>query len=299
MLYFCTIVEQGQISRAARVLNMAQPPLSQRLRELEDEFGCKLFLRKGHTLTLTEAGQVLYQRAREILRSVEETRSEVIRVASQTEPALRIGLSPTCKSFLLSRFRALHAWFPERQIGLIAGDSSYLETLLLAGKLDIALMQPPMQAEKFAIYPIMTSKTVAVAAQGILPATVRSLSLAELSRHPLLLLRRSVGVGSYERLLQSMHDAGLNPWVAFYSSDVELLLDLLNQGFAGVAVVPESETAKVGKAYPVVPIDIDLPDYHLSVVCRRGAQTEAPVSRLLAFWQGDAQDCANGAGEVM
>lgn len=60
MRYFCTVVEEGQVSRAARRLHMAQPPLSQRLRELEEEIGYPLLERQGRTLRVTDAGQVFY-----------------------------------------------------------------------------------------------------------------------------------------------------------------------------------------------------------------------------------------------
>ncbi len=54
--YFCRVVEQGSISQAAKVLNMAQPPLSKRIQELEDELKTPLFLRHGNRIEPTEAG---------------------------------------------------------------------------------------------------------------------------------------------------------------------------------------------------------------------------------------------------
>lgn len=283
--YFCTIVEEGQVSRAARVLNMAQPPLSQRLRELEDEIGYRLFVRKGRSVHVTEAGQLLYQRAREILRSVDEARDEVIRVASQVGPALRIGVSPTCKSHWTAHYQEFLHHFSDRVIGLVVGDSSYLEHLLMSGKLDVALMQPPMQPENFTVCRLSSCKSVAVAPVGLLPAHRDAVSLDELARHRLLLLRRSVGMGSYERLLQLLHEAALNAEVVLHSSDVESLLVLLTQGFQGIAVLPESETGSLGPGFDVRPIGVDLPDYHLSLVVRRIDADDALTARLLAFWQ--------------
>ncbi len=294
MLYFCTIVEQGQISRAARVLHMAQPPLSQRLREMEDEFGCELFTRSGHRLQLTEAGRLFYHRAREILRLVDETRDEVIRLATQAGPSLRIGLSPTCKSFWMAHYQDLRLRFPERRIGLVVGDSSYLEYLLETGKLDVALMQPPLHVDNFVVHAVTSSASLAVAPRGLLAPGAGRLSLRELSRHPLLLLRRSVGVGSYERLLQLLHDAGLNPNVAFYSSDVEMLLDLLKQGFAGIAIVPATETAKLGSDYELLPLEVELPAYQLSLVCRKADQDEALIAQLLECWCRPGADDGRG-----
>ncbi|GBG00885.1 LysR family transcriptional regulator [Azospira sp. I13] len=284
MHYFCTIAEQGQISRAARLLHMAQPPLSQRLKELEEELGAALFHRRGRSLELTEAGQLFYRRARDILRAVEVSREEVVRLSSQAAPAFRIGLSPTCRAPWLARFDALQALFPERQLGLVVGDSSYLERLLDAGQLDVAFMQPPLLPENFTIHRLLTSPTVAVAPRGLLPDDCTALTLDELARHALLLLRRSVGVGSYERLLHLFQEASLTPHVALYSSDASLLWELLDQGFAGLAILPASESGHGGNNYQVLPIDLPLPEYHLSLVCRPGGLAPPLLASLLALW---------------
>lgn len=282
--YFCAIAEQGQISRAARVLNIAQPPLSQRLRELEEELGCALFERRGRSLVLTEAGRLLKLRAAEILRSVDAARAEVVRAAIQTGPALRLGLSPTCRNFWLARFSALRERFPERTIGVVVGDSSYLEQLLQTRQIDAALMQPPLHPENFTVLPLASSRTIAVAPPGLLPASPAEITLQELSRHPLLLLRRSVGIGSYEGLMHRFQLEGLSPRVALHSSDVELLLDLLGQGFTGIAVIPESESADI-KPFDIRPIAVDLPDYRLSLVHRSSDPEPEVFAALCAVWR--------------
>lgn len=284
MRYFCTVAEQGQISRAAKVLHIAQPPLSQRLRELEEELGCELFVRKGRSIRLTEAGAVLYRRARDILHAVDATRDEVIRVSSQSEPALRIGLSPTCKRFWLTHFSRLRNHFLGRQIGLVVGDSTYLEQLLRTGELDVALMQPPLHPQDLAVHEVTVSKTAAVFPAGLVDESIQALSLQELSQHPLLLMRRSVGVGSYERLLHCFSEAGLIPKVALYSSDIDPLLDVLKEGFAGIAVIPQTEAAKMGEGFRVLPVDMELPDYHLSLVCPKSVANPVLVEQLLAVW---------------
>lgn len=284
MHYFCTIAEQGQISRAARVLHMAQPPLSQRLRELEEELGSALFLRKGRSLQLTETGTLFYRRARDILRAVEAAREETIRAASQAGPTLRIGLSPTCRTLWLERFARLRALLPGHQFGLVVADSSYLETLLQNGQLDVALMQTPLRPEGLTVQRLSASRAIAVAPAGLLPASARTLSLDELSRHPLLLLRRSVGVGIYERMLHSFREAGLNPTVTLYSSDAAVLLELLRRGFSGIAVVPESEAQALPPDFRVLPIDLDLPEYQASLVARQGAQDADLLGFLHTAW---------------
>lgn len=284
MHYFCTVAEQGQISRAARVLHMAQPPLSQRLRELEEELGTPLFIRQGRALQLTAAGKLFYRRCRDILRATEAAREEIVRAASLTGPTLRIGLSPTCRALWLRGFMALQGRFPEHQIGLVVGDSSYLEHLLLTGQLDVAFMQPPVYPEDFDVHTVAVSATVGVVPPGLVAAEVAALTLAELSRHPLLVLRRSVGIGGYEKLLRAMHDADLAARVAIYSSDAAVLLDLLAQGFAGIAIIPDSEIGPLPAGFRVLPVAVDLTTYRMSLVSRRGDADPAVIEGLLSVW---------------
>lgn len=176
--------------------------------------------------------------------------------------------------------------FPGRTIGVVVGDSSYLEQLLQSRQIDAALMQPPIHPENFSILPLTASPTVAVSSAGLLPASLSAVTLEELSRHPRRLLKRSVGIGSYESLLHRVQLEGLSPRVALYSSDVELMLDLLARGFAGIAVIPQTESVRC-TAFELRPLAIDLPDYRLSPVHRNSDPEAELFSALREVWLQD------------
>ena len=65
--YFIVVAEELNITKAANILNMSQPPLSYQIKNLEDELGSKLFIRGKRHLKLTEVGKLLYIRAKEIV----------------------------------------------------------------------------------------------------------------------------------------------------------------------------------------------------------------------------------------
>ena len=75
--YFYEIANEGQITRAAKKLHIAQPPLSQALKALETNLGVLLFERNGRQMELTEAGEVLYEKAKTIFYKIDETIIEV------------------------------------------------------------------------------------------------------------------------------------------------------------------------------------------------------------------------------
>lgn len=74
LTYFVTVIKEGTISGAARKLNLSQPPLSTQMKLLEEEFGCVLFERGSRKIQLTEAGQLLYERAVTMLELSEVTK---------------------------------------------------------------------------------------------------------------------------------------------------------------------------------------------------------------------------------
>ena len=99
--YFISIVEEGTISQAAKRLNIAQPPLSQQLKQLEDELGATLFERHTRKMIITEEGILFYKRAKEILELLTGTVEEVRELSDGTKGILSIGTTASLGAQLL------------------------------------------------------------------------------------------------------------------------------------------------------------------------------------------------------
>ena len=111
--YFCAIAEEGQISRAAQRLHIAQPPLSYQLKLLEEELGVKLVDRNTRNLSLTQAGHVFYQRAEQILGMLQAAASEVKDVEYGVNGILAIGSPPAIGNiYIPERIARFHKEYP-------------------------------------------------------------------------------------------------------------------------------------------------------------------------------------------
>ena len=90
---YVTIVEEGSLTAAARKLRIAQPALSNQIKALEAEYGARLFHRGARRLELTDAGQILYQRAKRMLAIETAARSEIASGFGGTKGTLKIGIT--------------------------------------------------------------------------------------------------------------------------------------------------------------------------------------------------------------
>ena len=283
MRYFCTIVEQRSISKAANRLNMAQPPLSKRLQELEEEIGAPLILRNGRLMEPTDAGVFLYRRASEIIAQVDEVRRQTQSIAHQEKKRLRVGISYLFLSYFCTLIHSLNKSAPELEMSVLVSDSSHLESLLDQGRIDVALIQRPRQNDTYEIVDMTPIPLVAVIAKSLWPeAPAAALSLRELGALPLILLRRVEGVGTYERLLDEIRRQGPTPKVIMHISEPRMVLELLESGIEAAAFLPASEVDKnkLRQCY-VVDIEPALILFFPSIVKRLAAPDMPELRHIL------------------
>lgn len=240
--YFCTIAEQGSISQAARLLNIAQPPLGKRLQELEEEIGSPLFIRTSRKMVLTEAGTFLYRQACDILSKVNSLKQQTITIATRKKRVVNIGISYLYLRYFNPILMDYYRNRPEWDINVVVSDSSHLEEMLRDHTIDIALMQLPHDSQPWFIRELDPIDTVAVvSAHYSAMLAGKALDFADLSGIPLLLLHRIGGEGTYEILRSKLFDSLWQVNISIKVSEPKLILEMMEQGFDGAAFIPRSE----------------------------------------------------------
>ncbi|MEV0199840.1 LysR family transcriptional regulator [Nonomuraea sp. NPDC050691] len=155
--YFVAVAEYGGFTRAAARLHVSQPTLSQQVRELERRVGTALLIRDPAGLRLTPAGEVFYERVREVLRAVDEAARAARDVAGLGNGALRVAFSlPLPEEIHITVLSAFTAAYPQvrvswRQVGLIDFDAP-----LINGEVDAAVMFMPLDPERLVWEPLIT-----------------------------------------------------------------------------------------------------------------------------------------------
>lgn len=255
--YFCTIVEQGQISRAAQVLHMSQPPLSQRLRELEEELGTPLIIRNGKRWDVTAAGAELYKRAQSILYQMKNLAEEVKSSAADIKGEVRVGVSARCLSFFLRILPVIAREYPGITCRLVSVDSPTLERYLLQREIDFAVLLLPVTDPAIEIVRLQQQHFVAVFSNLLPPPPKRApLPLEDIAPYPLLIPRRWKDSAGFRPFILAMQQKNLKPRILMDTQASYILMDAL-QNTPAVAIVHNTEiTKEQADRYPVRKLDL-------------------------------------------
>jgi DNA-binding transcriptional LysR family regulator len=248
LLYFKTIVEQGQISRAARVLHMSQPPLSQRLKELEEELDVTLIERSGANWAVTSEGKALYQRALDILDLVNGIPDEIQASRLGVEGLVTIGCTTLSITLLTEFILHLNKLHPRVRTRLLIDDSTVLKHKLLEHAIDFCVTILPYTETRLHLAPLKPTPSMLVVPPSMAepPFTKAStpgaeLDIRELHDKPLVIFRRFDGGGTYMKTMDFFHEYEVKPRIIMDSPDGRILLDMLEQGLEAMAMVPGSE----------------------------------------------------------
>jgi len=232
--YFLAVAEDGQFTRAAERLQVAQPSVSAQIRRLEAQLGTPLFHRGPGPIALTDAGETLLPIARRVvadLASIDDELSGLDRllrghVAVGATPSLSATLLPS----LLGRFHRLH---PGVAIRVSEQGSPQLVDELLAGTLDLAIA--PVQLRGVNSVALAEEELVVVTTPDHPLARRRAVTVPELAEYPLVMFRP--GYDLRTSTLASFADHGLEPVVAVEGGEMGSVLALVVAGL-GAAVVP-------------------------------------------------------------
>jgi LysR family nitrogen assimilation transcriptional regulator len=207
--YFVAIVDHGSLSRAAVVLHVAQPALTQQLRQLEEELGAQLLHRSAQGVLSTDAGKVFYEHAQAILKQVGDARSAVTQSTTRPSGSVTLGLPHSISGALaLPLLMAVRARYPEITLQLTEELSGNLAEQLKSGRINLAVLFDDGQLSAFASTALVDEALMFIARSGSAfgPAGP-AVSLAEALATTLILPAQQQGVRP--RIDSAAREAGL------------------------------------------------------------------------------------------
>lgn len=185
--YFTRIVETQNMTRAAEMLHIAQPALSQQVMLLEEELGVKLLNRTARGMLATEEGELLYRHARTILRQVDNTRALISRKQGVVSGTVSIGMaSSTAKMLALPLIQRVRERHPAIVLEIVDVPSADLTSMVMQGRVDFALAPDPKKPKGMSCEPILL-EDLYLFTHPALRRTDAPVSLEEMAKYPLVL----------------------------------------------------------------------------------------------------------------
>lgn len=270
--YFVVLSEELHFGRAAHRLHMAQPPLSQRIKELEREVGVELFHRRRSGVELSEAGALLLEHARDVLRSVERAEASMRTIRPAASGVLRAALPPDTQPDLL---RDIDREFGSRGAGLRLSLDELTTTeqceLVLAGDLDVGVVRHPVPGTAFEIGPIVRRPLGALLPTNHGALTGEALALRDLAGTGLIIFPRTMAPALYDSMLESCRVNGFVPREIVHARN-----PLFTQGLvlAGKGVhFSEPPRGALPEGITWVPLAGEPLSWRTSALWRRGGST--------------------------
>lgn len=239
--YFVAVANERNFTRAAEVLNIAQPPLSRQIRQLEEEVGAELIDRETRPLKLTEAGRLFYEQAIQILSGVERLQSMMRQLSDAGRRRFVIGfVGSTLYGHLPEVIRRFRACASHVEVSLLECSTVEQIAALKDGRIDVGFGR--LRVEDPAIRRVVLAEERLVAALPVdhpLVERGEPLRLEQLLDEPLIVYPRPARPSYADQVLGVFHDIGLQVRSLIEVREIQTAIGLV-AARAGLSVVPES-----------------------------------------------------------
>jgi len=282
--YFVAVAEHLSYAKASQQLHVSVSPLSRQVRQLEDEFGVRLFVRDRRRVELTDAGRMFLEEAKALLRHTAEV-SGRLRMAKKGETGtIRVGVGLHLGDKVGS-VAAEHARLhPEVDIQCQGIFSTLQNEALREGKIDIGFLRPPVDPGLSSEL-LHEERLIALVGKSNPLAKRRTLRIKDLGGETLFLPDRTVGSGLRDKILELYAKAGTEPQVSpleadlLSGSEVHKVLLAANKG---VFVVADEATTRAENANVAVAVPIEDPEARIGLYMawRKGESSSSVLSVL-------------------
>jgi DNA-binding transcriptional LysR family regulator len=257
--YFVETVRLNSFTQAAESLHVTQSTISKMVRQLEEEVGAQLLIREGRKLTLTDTGNVVYQRGVEMLATMRQLATEVRDTQALERGHLTVGIPPMINLLFTPVLKAFRQRHPNITLTLQEDAGQAIERLVAQSDLEIGLTVLPadpalgLQSSPIASYPIW-----ALAARNTFQKNRTTLKLKSLANTPLVLLKDDFAMT--RALRAAFAEAGFEPQIAAQSGQWDWLVAMASAGM-GIALLPEPfiHRLAIGHLDAVKLVDPELP----------------------------------------
>jgi|SRR5699024_9810636 len=239
--YFIVVAEELHFTKAAKKLNIAQPPLSQQIKKLEEELEVELFKRSNRHVELTYAGKVFKSHVHKILVDIEMSKSEIKEIYEGEKGTIKVGFTGSITfDFLPHIIHDFSLLYPNVKILPRQLTSSKQIESLIDGSLDVGILVSPINSVNIKTINLYKEDFVLVIPTGHeLSKQEKSLNADDIVKYPLILTSRNVGSVYYDSILNYFLMNDLSPKIAYEVEELQTVISFVSFNL-GVSLLPSS-----------------------------------------------------------
>lgn len=282
LVTFLYVAELGNFSRAAEKVLRSQPAVSAQIRQLEEEYGARLFDRTKKSVTLTPAGELLLEYVQRLISVRQESLRAIADAGEETRGILSIGANETTILYVLPEVLSrYHKQFPQVRISVYRNFSHKVLQKVEDDEVELGVVTIPVRSTSLTVMPIYRDPLVWIAARDSSIARKDSVTLQELAQEELILHK----MGSLRRLM----DKQLRPFrpqlrVTMELTSAEIVKKFVAAGL-GVSMISESfvqEEIREGKLR-ILKTDSELMYRELGLVYHEGRSLSRAAQAFFAM----------------
>ncbi|MGI8277692.1 LysR substrate-binding domain-containing protein [Bacillus mycoides] len=268
MKYFITVAEELNFSRAAKRLMMAQPPLSQEIRKLEEELGVQLLHRTKRMVELTDAGKIFLEGARQTLLQVDRTIKETQLADEGKIGHLIIGFVDSTET-VIDILKTFRERFPKIQLILREMTTDQQIKALYEKQIHIGFIRSK-QNNEILVSEVCSEECLKLVLHEDHPlVSLRNISIKSLVDEPFILFPRHFGTNFYDLIISYFWEHGVSLNIVQEAIQMQTIVNLVAAGM-GISVVPSS-----------------VESYKKSCVMYKDIQENTPKINLYVGWRLD------------
>ena len=266
---FLSVARHLNYTRAAEEVNLSQPSVSVRMRELERDLGSKLFEQLGKKVALTEAGQLLVPFATRVIAVISDARQAIDELQGMERGVLRIGASTTPGMYLIPRTIAhFKRHYPKIQVHLAVKDTRQIEDGVIRNEFDFGFVGGHLAGDEVDVLPWMTDHLVLVVPSNHHLSRKKSVKIADLRKEMFIL--RETGSATRAAVAHQLKKADLEVETVMEMENPESVKKAVQSGM-GIAFISKFAVETELKARSLVAIRVNGLDINrdLKIVYRK------------------------------
>ncbi len=257
---FHTVARQLSFTKAAESLHMTQPAVTFQVRQLEEYFNTRLFDRTHNRISLTEAGQRVYEYADRIFSLYAEMENSVRDLTGEVSGVLMLGASTTIAEYMLPALLGdFKAKYPEVSIRLQVANTDGIVSMVENNTIDLGVVEAPVSNKNLVVETCRMDQMVLVVPPTHQLAGMGSVPITELSKHPYIC--REEGSGTREVMLEAMNSAGGDPGnldIVMELGSPEAVKGAVEAGM-GISILSRATIEKELKLGSLVAVNLEMP----------------------------------------